>query len=87
MKGGGSVPKMTVVLDRELHKEIRHLAVDLGTSFQQVAVKALEEFLARNKGKGAAPRADEPVRIPPGVLSPGEMRAWRGETRRKPRRR
>jgi predicted transcriptional regulator len=42
---------MTVVLDPDLHKEIRHLAVDLGTSFQQLAVQALKEFLHRHRAK------------------------------------
>lgn len=47
--GGDTVPKATVMLDPELHRELRHLAVDLGTSFQQMAVQALREFMERRK--------------------------------------
>jgi hypothetical protein len=41
----------SVMVDSALHKEIRHLAVDLGISFQQLAVQALQEFLQRHKTK------------------------------------
>jgi len=42
---------MTVMVDPAMHKEIRHLAVDLGISFQQLAMQALREFLDRHKAK------------------------------------
>jgi predicted transcriptional regulator len=55
---GGGLPRPTargltasVMVDSALHKEIRHLAVDLGISFQQLAVQALPEFLQRHTTK------------------------------------
>jgi predicted transcriptional regulator len=41
--------KMTIFLEPDLHKALRHLAVDRDTSFQKLAVQALQEFLERQQ--------------------------------------
>jgi predicted transcriptional regulator len=47
MERVSGMPKTTIALDPDLHKRLKHLAVDLGVSFQQLAVRALKEFLDR----------------------------------------
>ena len=45
------MPKTTIVLGPELHRHVRHAAIDLGISFQELAVQAIGEFLERNTAK------------------------------------
>ena len=45
------MPKTTIVLGPELHRQVRHAAIDLGISFQELAVQAIREFLERNTAK------------------------------------
>jgi predicted transcriptional regulator len=40
---------MTVHLDPEMHRELRHLAVDLGTSAEAVIVAALTAELQKHR--------------------------------------
>jgi hypothetical protein len=41
--------RMTVHLDPEMHRELRHLAVDLGTSAEAVIVAALTAELQKHR--------------------------------------
>jgi len=45
------MPKMTVILDPELHRAVRHRCVDLGLSFQKLTVQALKEYLDRGEAR------------------------------------
>ena len=42
----------SIELPDELYRDVKHLAVDEGTSFRAVVQRALEEYLARVKKGG-----------------------------------
>lgn len=41
--------KMTVFLDDDLHREMRHLGIDLGRTFQDITVEALRDWLSKQR--------------------------------------
>ena len=44
--------KILTRLPADLHREIRHMAIDLGTSMQQLVLGAVQEWLEAQKGDG-----------------------------------
>ncbi|MFQ5949915.1 MAG: CopG family transcriptional regulator [Nitrospiria bacterium] len=44
--------KTTLALDAELHKQLRHLAIDEGISMTALVEKAVEQYMAQRGRKG-----------------------------------
>lgn len=42
---------ISVVISRELEKEAKHIAADMGKSFSSIVREALNEYILRHKGE------------------------------------
>ena len=44
--------RTSIRLERGLHRQLKHLSIDMGLSFNDVLTKAVMEFLEREASKG-----------------------------------
>lgn len=51
-KKGVKIVPMPVYLPEDVHKALRHAAIDDGKSATAIIQKLVEEYLAKRKGKG-----------------------------------